>query len=285
MRFVINNLLKEAQQKLLSSGVESSLYELKLLLSAAMGIEYSQLFNITCAPSLIHLQKFQAMIDYRLNHMPVDKILGTKGFYKYEFKTNTDVLSPRSDTEILVEEAIRIIKSENLSNVLELGVGSGCIILSLLADIPWLQGFGVDISLSALSVAKENSQILGVNDRIILQHGDWFAADFLQLFSGKFDLLVSNPPYIPTSEILSLDAEVKDYDPLYALDGGEDGLISYRQIAKISSALLNSGGRIVLEVGEGQALMVANIFAEQGFTCDNILNDLSGIQRCISLKK
>ncbi len=281
----VDNLLKETLQKLSVAGVESSLYEIRLLLSAAMGVDFTQLRITQICPSPSQLQKFQEMINLRLSHMPVDKILGKRGFYKYEFKTNIDVLSPRPDTEILVEEAVRVIKQENLSNVLELGVGSGCIILSLLADIFSLSGWGVDISSAALSVAKENAISLKVDNRLILKQGDWFSSNFLDLFTKKFDLLVSNPPYISSSEILSLDEEVKNYDPLWALDGGVDGLVSYRQIAKLSSSLLNTNGWLILEVGEGQADDVINIFTDKGFMCKTILNDLSGTPRCISLKK
>lgn len=281
----IDNLLRETLQRLLIAGIDTSLYEIKLLLASAMETDITQLKYFSNFPTESQQYKFQKMIELRLNNMPVDKILGVRGFYKYEFKINTDVLSPRPDTEILVEEAIRVIKDKKISNVLELGVGSGCIILSLLADILWLSGCGVDISLPALAIAKENARRLKVDNRVIFKQGDWFSSDFFKLFDKKFDLLVSNPPYISSNEILTLAPEVKNYDPLWALDGGDDGLSSYRQIAKIAPLLLNNDGIIILEIGEGQTNDVIKIFAKNGFVCESVLNDLSDIQRCICLKK
>ena len=278
-------MLTKTQQQLIAAGVETSAYEIKLLLAHALDTTVADLMFYSHNISQAQKNKFEQMIQARLKHMPADKIIGSRGFYKYDFFVNCDVLSPRPDTEILLEEALSIIKENDCKQVLELGVGSGCVISSILAENKSLQGFGIDISQAALDVARKNAISLGVENRLKLQQKDWFANDFISIFANKFDIIVSNPPYIPTNEISSLDEEVKNFDPLYALDGGEDGLDSYRQIAIISSHLLEDGGYIVIEVGEGQAGDVVIIFKKQNFMCEKIVSDLSGTKRCIVLKK
>ncbi len=277
-----SKLFASAAARLAAAGVESSDYELRLLLAAAMGVDSLCLNDI---PNAEQTALFEQMLQKRLQHMPVDKILGHRGFYKYDFKVNTDVLSPRPDTETLLEEALDCIKADGAATVLELGVGSGCIITSLLAETPSLQGTGVDISAPALRVARQNADMLGVMPRLKLLNASWFDADFLSLFSQRFDIIVSNPPYIPSAEIPSLEEDVKNYDPLPALDGGSDGLDSYRRIAELAPRLLTEQGRILLEVGENQAHDVAAIFVGAGLKLAKIRNDLSGIERCVSLKK
>ncbi len=278
----LSKLFSSARARLAAAGVDSSDYELRLLLAAAMGVDSAGLSDV---PDARQTALFEQMLQKRLQHMPVDKILGRRGFYKYDFKVNTDVLSPRPDTEILLEETLDCIKADNAASVLELGVGSGCIITSLLAENPALQGTGVDISAPALEVARQNADMLGVSSRLSLLNASWFDADFLNLFAQRFDIIVSNPPYIPSAEIPLLEEDVKNYDPLPALDGGADGLDSYRRIAELAPRLLNKQGRVLLEVGENQARDVAAIFVAAGFDLEAIRQDLSGIERCVSLKK
>ena len=185
----------------------------------------------------------------------------------------------------MVENILLSLQANNYKQVLELGVGSGCVISSILADTETILATGVDISLSALEVARINAERLNVLDRLNLFQADWFANDFIDNFSHKFDLIVSNPPYIIHSEISTLSKEVNQYDPLVALDGGEDGLDSYRRIAEISVSLLQDKGMIFLEVGETQAQSVIDIFTSQGLKYAQTYNDLSGIKRCVSFKK
>lgn len=217
----------------------------------------------------------------RLSHEPIDKIIGKKDFYKYQFKVNSDVLSPRPDTEILVEKAISIIKDKSVK-VLDLGTGSGCIVLSILKDCPNAFGVGVDISAKALKVAKENAELLKVGDRIEFINTSFEKTDNID---DKFDIIVSNPPYIPLSEIDELDEEVKNYDPIEALVGGEDGFVFYEQIAKVAPLLLKDDGYILLEGGYNQAYKIADIFIAHGFEVVEIIKDLAQINRCVLLKK
>lgn len=222
------------------------------------------------------------ILQRRQNREPLDKILGYRDFYKHSFIVDNNVLSPRPDSEILVEEAIKLAASEKATSILEFGVGSGCLILSILSDCPQLKGYGIDKSEKALSIAQKNAECLNLLTRITLKQGDYFSP--LDI-NEKFSLIISNPPYISSGDIASLDSEVKNFDPLMALDGGADGLDHYRRLAVISKPLLRENGHILLEIGQGQEDDVCNIFAAKGFTTQKIVCDLSGIQRCIIFKK
>ncbi len=232
----------------------------------------------------------EEIINKRLEGWPLDKLLNSKGFYKHDFYTDENVLSPRPDTEILVEEAIKIInnqksKIKNLK-LLDLGVGSGCILLSILLECPNVIGTGIDISPKALEVAEKNLKLINYNQKskiknLKLSRHDWFK----DKIEGTYDIIVSNPPYIPSADIKNLDKEVREHDPVLALDGGDDGLDSYRRIAKIANQLLTIDGYILLEVGINQADAVVNIFTEENFKLHKIAKDLSGIDRCIIFKK
>lgn len=285
MNSQIEQRIKQSLADLSAHQVATSAYEIRLLLAEVLGCDTGSVPAYHGEMSSAQLKQFEEFMALRRRHVPVDKIIGHRGFYKYEFAVNCDVLSPRPDTEILVEAAIKGALSGNCRTVLELGVGSGCVILSVLADCPQLSGTGVDILAEALAVARQNAEAMELAHRLDLRRADWFAADFAGQFGAGFDMIVSNPPYIAADEILSLDAEVRDYDPRAALDGGADGLDSYRRIAELVPQLLNEGGRIYLEVGENQAREVSDLFAAAGLTPEEILCDLGGVERCVILKK
>jgi len=227
-------------------------------------------------------EKVFAMLNRRVDHEPLDKIIGYKEFYKYTFKVNQNVLSPRPDTEILVENALELIPVDKAYKMIDFGTGSGCILLSILKERPLMQGIGVDISAKALSITGENAKSLGVENQVQFINSDW---NELSLQPESFDVITSNPPYIESKEIQTLEKEVKDFDPMIALDGGEDGLTCYRDIAEISENILKNDGLILLEVGYNQAKAVADIFIKKGFKLLKIAKDLANIERCIILKK
>lgn len=227
-------------------------------------------------------QTINSMLQRRCNHEPLDKIIGQKEFYKSVFKVNQNVLSPRPDTEILVERALDLMSKDKPYKVLDLGTGSGCILLSLLKECPLALGVGVDISKEALEVAKENAALLGVLKRVEFINKSWNDLDFSL---KPFDIIVSNPPYIESEEIKKLDKEVKDYDPMLALDGGKDGLDCYRDIALLAKKWLKIDGYILLEVGCSQAEPVKNIFKKEGLEFVEFAKDLAEINRCVILKK
>lgn len=223
-----------------------------------------------------------AMLSRRLRHEPLDKIIGCREFYKSVFKVNGDVLSPRPDTEILVEKALALLPEDSESRILDLGTGSGCILLSLLAERKQAVGVGLDVSPAALAVAAENAEALGLGGRCRLLAGSWNDTLFS---SGSFDMIVSNPPYIAHDEIEKLDTEVKDFDPPMALDGGADGYGCYREIAALAPVVLKKGGFILLESGAGQAERITEIFIRGGLELVETAKDLAGINRCVILKK
>ena len=222
------------------------------------------------------------MLHRRLQNEPLDKIIGQREFFKSVFVVNSDVLTPRPDTEILVESALKLIPENRAIKILDLGTGSGCILLSLLAERPQCTGTGVDASLKAIQTAIRNTENLNLTNRTTFVNKSWTEENFV---TDTYDIIVSNPPYIPTEDIENLDQEVKNYDPISALDGGKDGLECYRQIAKIASLILNEKGYILLEVGYNQAKDVEEIFTNQGLTSVEIVKDLAGINRCVILKK
>lgn len=261
-------------------GIDSPRLEARMMLAGVLNVDV----NVIGADISVDGEQeaeVKQMLARRMKHEPLDKILGIKEFYKSSFIVNSDVLSPRPDSEILVEEAIKIAKQNNLDKIIEFGVGSGCLILSILQDVPQMSGLGFDKSEKALEVAKQNAKRLGLKDRIDFEKFDYFN----DKTEAKTSLIISNPPYIPTSDIDELDEEVKKYDPFMALDGGEDGYVHYRRIAEIAPLILEDGGYILLEGGIGQADMIAEIFADKGLKLVAKVCDLSEIERCIILKK
>lgn len=276
-----HNLINQLSQ----AGIDSPRLEARLLLADVLkcDVSSSEIFNTDLTEN--EKETLRLLIDRRIiKKEPLDKILGHKEFYKYNFSVNHNVLSPRPDTEILLEEAINLASNKKVS-VLDLGTGSGCILLSLLKEDPKAEGVGVDISEDALQIAQKNAKALNVEKKVKWLNLDWFKSDFLQKINAQFDLIVSNPPYIPDKDIAQLEDEVKLYDPLYALSGGEDGLVSYRRIAELAPFLLKEGGYILLECGIGQAQLVADIFMKNNLSFCKILKDLQNIERCVILKK
>ena len=233
-----------------------------------------------------------AAIEYssacRLSHKPVSRIIGKREFWGREFKIGPSVLDPRPDTETLVEAALEILKEEKRHRsslkILDLGTGSGCILLSLLSELPDAWGVGVDIDHSALQTARENADRLDLSARSAFICGNWCAP-----FFGPFDLIISNPPYIRGSELTGLSAEVLRHDPVIALDGGVDGLQAYRHIAAGAKRIAQNGTWIVLEAGIGQANEIVQLFKDAGWTgpnqCARLYQDLASINRVVAIKR
>lgn len=261
-------------------GVDSPRLEARMMLSKILNVDTNAI-GTDIAVSCDREAELKQMLARRKKHEPLDKILGVKDFYKSTFVVNSDVLSPRPDSEILVEEAIKIAKQNNMNRIVEFGVGSGCLILSILQDVPQMCGIGFDKSEKAIAVARQNAKRLGLENRINFEKFDYFNDET----PVKTSLIISNPPYIPTDDIDELDEEVKKYDPFMALDGGKDGYVHYRRIAEIAPLILEDDGYILLEGGMGQADMIADIFTDKGLKLVSKVCDLSGIERCIILKK
>ena len=271
-------------QRLAAAKIENPRLESRLLLAEVLHCKPSEIYaGIDISDA--NMRKTEALLERRLQHKPLDKILGHREFYKYDFAVNEDVLSPRPDTEILLESALAILSDIPTANILDLGCGSGCIIESLLKEMPQACGVAVDISDKALAVAKKNADSHTIGTRLQFIKADWFADNFIDAFKDKFDMIISNPPYIPSADIENLEPEVKNYDPRLALDGGESGYDSYMRIAEVAPELLKDDGYILLEAGQGQAQKIVDIFASHGFAMRKTVNDLSGIARCVILQK
>lgn len=225
------------------------------------------------APNATTRAKFDAAIAARCRRQPVSQITGQRAFWRHDFVVTPDVLDPRPDTETLVEQALAL----PFSRVLDLGTGSGCILLSLLAERPQARGVGVDLSERALQVARTNAARLGVADRV-----DWVVSDWCAGVAGQFDLIVSNPPYIAAEEMPGLDPEVREHEPAMALTDGADGLTAYAAIAAAAPDHLLPGGHLMVEIGPTQAEAVAALFAQAGFDAIVVHRDLDGRDRVVA---
>ena len=211
-----------------------------------------------------------------LQDMPVDYILGKTNFYGIEFNVNYDVLIPRPDTELIIENVLRLTKQKNKINILDIGVGSGCIIVSILKERKNFRGTGIDLSKKCLIISKKNAISHKVSSRLKLYKSD---VDKFNL--GKYDLIVSNPPYIKKLKLKYLERDVVKFEPKLALDGGLDGLLEIRKVIKKSSDLIKKNGKFILEIGYDQKYKVINLLKKEGFYINSIQKDLAQNDRCI----
>jgi release factor glutamine methyltransferase len=207
--------------------------------------------------------RFGSYVERRLDGEPVSRIVGVREFYGRPFRIDASTLDPRADTETLIEAALATVDRRGLREsplkLLDLGTGSGCILITLLAELPKASGVGIDVSVPALQLARTNAQALGVGARASFVAGDW-----LEGIGQAFDLVVANPPYIASGDIAGLSREVGAHDPWAVLDGGADGLAAYRRIAPRTREILRQGGTILLETGADQAEAVLNLLVEAG---------------------
>ena len=214
-------------------------------------------------------------VQKRAEHIPLQYIIGEQEFMGLRFKVNSNVLIPRQDTETLVEQVLKIVKPG--MKVLDLCTGSGCVLISVLKNAPELTGMGSDISKTALLVAKENAKLHEVD-------AEWVRSDLFDNITETFDVIMANPPYIPTGEILSLMPEVRDFEPENALDGGADGLDFYRKIAGQVKDYLNPGGYVYMEIGYDQGEAVSELMRNAGFTEVEVIKDLARNDRVVKGK-
>lgn len=272
-------LLQNARNALRDADIELSALDARLLLQAASALTHEQ---VIAEPNMVlpadKISRFKSFIDRRLQHEPVTRILGVREFYGRLFQVSPAVLDPRADTETIIELTLQLMGQEPM-RILDLGTGSGAIAITLLAERPNWSGIGVDLSADALEIAKANCTVLGVTGRLAFHNGTWFDG-----ISEKFDLIISNPPYIPRSDIFELSLEVQNFDPHLALDGGGDGLEAYRAIAAGSAKYLNSKGLVILEIGAGQGADVTQIFINQGFELTEQKSDLGDHVRALAFK-
>ncbi|EAQ44948.1 modification methylase, HemK family protein [Roseobacter sp. MED193] len=262
-----------AAARLRAAGVEDPARDARILLAHAARIEASRVTLI--APEDLEpevAERYEQLIALRAIRVPVSHLLGEREFYGRRFKVSKDVLDPRPETETLIEAAL----AEPFERVLDLGLGSGCILVTLLAESPQATGLGVDLSEAACLQASANAILHRVESRIDIQQSDWFSN-----VTGRFDLIVSNPPYIALDEMADLSPEVRQHEPDMALTDGGDGLAAYRALAAGVRAHLRSGGRLCLEIGPTQGQAVAAMMQEAGLTNIAVLPDLDGRDRVV----
>lgn len=266
-------------QAFAAGGIESAELDARVLLCAALRIDHAGLIR---DPDLLLGQSAETLEGFarrRLAREPVSRIIGAKEFWGSRFGVSPDVLDPRPDTEILVEAVLAHTASDMARpwRILDLGVGSGAILCALLASLPSATGVGIDLSARACATAARNLAALGLSSRGKIICGNWSAP-----LKGRFDLIVSNPPYIASAEIPGLEPEVRNHDPLLALDGGADGLEAYRELIPALPSLLAPGGVVALEFGIGQRRAVSALLEEARLMSVNVTLDLGGRERIIS---
>jgi release factor glutamine methyltransferase len=274
----VRALLGAATERLAAAGVDAPRRDARLLLAAAMSTNAAALLaNIDRRVDADAVARFAGSIDRRAAREPVARILGTREFWSLSFRITPATLDPRPDSETLIEAALGGIADRQAPlRLLDLGAGSGCLLLALLSELPNATGIGIDCDPAAVEAAAANAKVLGLASRAAFQLGDWATG-----VAGSFDLVVSNPPYVPEGEIDLLAPEVARFEPRAALAGGADGLDAYRALAPQIAGVLRDGGRAVLELGAGQHAAVAAILAAAGLEIRGFRNDLNGILRCV----
>ncbi len=263
------------------AGIEDAPVDARLLIGHALHLDRARL--VTQSDRVLEAREtsvISALVARRLKHEPVSRIRGQKEFWGISLQVTPDVLVPRPETETVVEAALDFVVRGGLRmeklRILDIGTGSGALLLALLRELPNAIGIGTDVSVAALDVARANAAQCGLESRC-----SFIVCDIASGVQGPFDLVVSNPPYIAHDEIASLAPEVRDYDPQVALDGGGDGLAGYRAISSEARRLLASGGRLFVELGAGQETAVRALFTNAGLTVGAARKDLAGIPRVI----
>lgn len=278
MSATVQQVLADATRRLVAGGIPDAPRDARLLVAGALGIAADRLtlelgaaFPEAARPAL------ESHIADRLRFRPVAQILGWRFFWGRSFRVSGDVLDPRPETETLIARAL---EGPAPDRILDLGTGSGAILLTLLAEWGGSRGIGTDLSAAALAVAADNAARLGLGQRARFRHADWWEG-----VDGAFDLVVSNPPYIPAAEVAGLSRDVRDWEPVMALTPGETGLESYRRIAEGLDARLAPAGRALFEIGAGQGAAVSEIFRAAGFARIRILPDMDGRDRVVEVAR
>lgn len=277
--------LTQAAIALRAVAIDEPLTEARVLAAGILGWDRARLLaEQERALSSEEETAIDAAVARRVQGEPAARILGRREFWSLDIAVNEATLIPRPDSETLIDAALALFPDRRVAlRILDLGTGSGCLLLALLSEFPCASGLGVDCSEGAVAAAKANAARLNFEPRAVFAVGDWNDPDFCPRLAGKggFDLIISNPPYIARDAIEGLQREVRDYEPLPALDGGEDGLDAYRALAPILPHLCRPDGKAVLEIGFDQAIAATEIFRQAGFNAVRLKRDLAGRPRCL----
>ena len=285
-----HELLTQGTQLLMNAGIEEARLDAWLLLEYTADISRAWYYAHPEAEVNEEIvSEYLSLCQKRAEHIPLQHLTHQACFMGYDFYVDERVLVPRQDTEVLAEEALHQLRNIRNPRILDMCTGSGCLLLSLLMELPDAIGTGVDISAAALAVAERNRKNLELEKRAVLVQSDTFSGDYFQKNSGnislEYDMLISNPPYIPTEDIGKLMEEVRFHDPVLALDGREDGLYFYRRITEQAGKYLKPGGWLMYEIGCEQGAGVSAIMQGEGFTEVAVKKDLAGLDRVVIGKK
>ncbi len=272
------DLLQQAGERLFQAGIEEAAFEARLLLCWACGWTRMELMQHDEIPAE-GVDRFQRAIQRRSQREPVAFITGEQGFWTLDFHVSPETLIPRGDSETLLEALLdHKPDRQSVRSILDLGTGTGCLLLSALSEYPRAWGLGVDIAPAAAALARRNAGRNGLSDRVAFMAGDWAAA-----VGGRFDVVLSNPPYIEHADMAHLMPDVAAYEPHRALDGGDDGLVAYRILCRSLPHLLMPNGCAVLELGMGQADAVTGLAEAEGLAVLECRKDLGGVERALVL--
>ncbi len=275
----MNNLIKESLAKLKQKNISNPELDLRILLKYASK-KNNEIFLSNLNIDNIDIVKFKSYLQKRINRQPIAKIIKNKPFWKNNFYVNNSVLDPRPETELIIEEVLNIYRDKNLKlKILDIGTGSGCIAISLAKEFKNASITAIDISKKALEVAEKNLKIHNCSNQIQLK-----LIDFKNI-NSKFDLIVSNPPYLTNDQFNNADPEVKNFEPKLALIGGDDGLKFYKEYSNTLQNLMNKKAYFVCEIGYNQRKDCEEIFKNSGLYLNNIVHDLQGIERILSFSK
>ena len=276
----LDSVLRGAAARLDGAGIDSPRLDARVLVAHALGLAPGELVLLPRRKLASGERRvITRLIERRVRREPVSRIVRRREFWSLPFRVTSATLDPRPDSETVISAVLDALPGRDAAvRLLDLGTGTGCLLLALLSELPRASGLGVDASRAALGVARANAQALGLKARARFRHGNW--ADGLR---GRFDAIVSNPPYIPTGGLAALPVEV-GFDPVAALDGGPDGLASYRALGGALPRLLAPDGVAALEVGAGQAAAVGAIMTRHGLEIDKIVRDLANIERVVVVR-
>ena len=273
----IQSLILQGNQLLKKNNIKSYQLDSEILMSKAINKDKKYIIlNLEKKVKKNNLNLYTNLIYQRSLGRPVAQLLGKKDFWKYQFKISKDVLIPRPDTELIIESVLRLTKLKNKMKILDIGVGSGCILLSILKEKSDFYGTGVDLSKKCLDISRINASNLGLQNRV-----KFFKSDIDNFSSGKYDLIVSNPPYIKSLDLKYLERDVINFEPKIALDGGIDGVSEIRKVINKSSELIKVNGKLILEIAFNQKVKVKELLNRKGFYVNKIFRDYAENYRCI----
>ena len=273
----IKSLLQEGSKILKENNIFSHKLDSEILMSKILRKDRKFLIlNQTFKPDKTCSKHFKNLIEQRAKGKPVAYLVGSKYFWKYKFNLIENVLIPRPDTELIIENVLEITKNKSKLRVLDVGIGSGCLLLSILKEKQDFHGVGIDISKNCIELSRSNARNLRLKNRV-----KFFKTDVDKFNYGKYDLIVSNPPYIKSIDLKYLEKDVIDFEPISALNGGLEGLSEIKKVVRKGSELIKIGGKFILEIAFDQKYKVIKLLKNEGFYINNVLRDYANNDRCI----